>query len=469
MKRIVISLLVLIFIVQLVNAAEVCVVVDYGGVGEAETDSKCISIDEGKNGYDVLEATGFDVLWSPVSMWGQMVCKINDVGTDVNTQTGSCEYSGDFWNFVLMDGTKWGHSPVGLNGGDECWNRDFSWSDWSKVVHYCVKDGDFLGFAFGEEGAEPNMFKVNITKIYVDGEKQSESKTRGGKIIDVFPESKVELKIELENLYHSSTDIEIRDVSIEATIEEIDDGEDIEEDVNEFDLDADRKTTKELVFTIPLEVEAKDRLLRIEVKAKDDAGIKYEIEFTYDLEVEKEDHKLKILKAELDKDSYRCGENALLEFSILNIGDKDEDVDLEIVNEDLGIDINKDFELSNDVYEESSRYNSKFNIWIPDNLDKGAYPVTITASYGREEEIRNVDLVISECEGAKESEEVMGVQTGRTSKKVEINESKEAELGEVGIIKERITENLPLILGIVLVVLVVVIIGLFLMFWVLRK
>jgi len=471
MKKLLIGLLLLVFMIQLVNAAEVCVVVDYK---DGEPDSKCIDIDEGKDGYELLEEIGWSLLWTPDSFYGRMLCKINDVGTDVDAGTGYCEYTGDFWNFVLVDGNEWGHMPVGLTGGDTCWNRDFSWSDWSKVVHYCTKDGDTIGLAFGEAGAEPQMFTANISKIYVDGDKLSDKKVRRGKIEEVFPESTVKFKIELENLYDHSTDIEITDISIEGTIEEIDDGDDIDEELTEFDLAADKKKTKELEFTIPLEVEAKDRLVRIEIKAEDDAGIKYEKEFTYDLEVEKEKHKLKILKAELDKNSYKCGVNALLSFSVINLGGEEEDVELQIVNEELEIDIKESFELSNDAFEASSKYEKRFNIWLPDDVSKGTYALMVTADYSGEKETQNVDLVISECEGAakveedKESEEVTDVQTGDVSDDEDGTEAEVTE-EERTTTEKTIAGNLPLVLTGVLGVLIVLIIVLFVVFWVVKR
>ena len=41
------------------------------------------------------------------------------------------------------------------------------------------------------------------------------------------------------------------------------------------------------------------------------------------------------MKAELDKEAYKCDENALLDLSILNIGAENEDVNLEITNDAL--------------------------------------------------------------------------------------------------------------------------------------
>ena len=71
------ALIVALLIIPLVAAGEVCVVVDYG---DGEPDSKCLNIEDGKSGYDLLESTGFEILWTPESEYGHMVCRINDVG-----------------------------------------------------------------------------------------------------------------------------------------------------------------------------------------------------------------------------------------------------------------------------------------------------------------------------------------------------------------------------------------------------
>ena len=488
MKKVIIIGLMLVLMIKLV-AAEVCVVVDYGN---GEVDSECVEIDEGKSGYDVMEEAGLDITWSEYYLktvfgtdydYGHSLCKISDIGEEVDYSSlkegMSCEwnkkYQESFWNFVLVDGTEWGHLPVGFDGGNICWNRDFSWSDWTTFVHYCVQDGDFIGVAFGPAGAEPDMFKVNVSKIYVDGEKQRESKTKGGKIVDVFPESKVKIKIELENLYKHSTDIDITDILIEGTIEEIEDGDDIDEELSEFDLEADKKTTKDLEFLIPLEVEAKDRLLKIEISAEDDAGIRYEQEFTFDMEVEKENHKLKVIDAELNKEAYKCGENALLRFSLLNIGAKDEDIRLNVVNDELELNIVESFELSNDVYDESSSYEKRFNIWLPDDIEIKSYPITITADYD-DKETETVDLIIDGCDGkiAVTQSEVDGVVDVHAGDIVE-NSHQHSEITEAiveddtTVMELTITNNLPLILTGVLIVIIIIIVALGIGFFVLRK
>jgi len=161
-------------------------------------DTECVEVAEGADGKEVLEATGWNLLWTPDSSFGQMICKINDIGTDVGGEF--CVYSGEFWNFNVIDKGKWGHSPIGLNGGDTCWNRDFSFSDWTQIVHYCARDGDIIGFAFGSPGAEPYMLKVADVNVKVDDKKENSADEDGGSI-EVSPGSSVEMEIELENLY----------------------------------------------------------------------------------------------------------------------------------------------------------------------------------------------------------------------------------------------------------------------------
>jgi hypothetical protein len=50
MKRI-LTLLMILIMVNVVCAAEVCVIVDYGKDSDLETDSKCVDVDGAANGY----------------------------------------------------------------------------------------------------------------------------------------------------------------------------------------------------------------------------------------------------------------------------------------------------------------------------------------------------------------------------------------------------------------------------------
>ena len=145
MQKTLILILALIFIAQLVNAAEVCVIAYYRN---EEADSKCISIDEGKNGYELLNELGWDIDW--VDFGGDLghgLCGINDVGGT----SDNCWIGDKYWNFRIAQSGEWQYTDYGFDGNP----------------HYETKNGDFLGLAYGTYGSEPEMFKVNISKIYV--------------------------------------------------------------------------------------------------------------------------------------------------------------------------------------------------------------------------------------------------------------------------------------------------------------
>ena len=140
--------------------------------------------------------------------------------------------------------------------------------------------------------------------------------------------------------------------------------------------------------------------------------------------------------------------------------------------------INKEFELSNNIFEESSKYENRFNMRLPSNISAKTYPITITAGYGSEKEIENINLVVSECEKkeatekteeAKESEEVTDIQLKEPPQEEEVEVGKEKESKEIPEIEEKLDENLLLFLSIALGILVLVIIALFVMFWFVRK
>lgn len=473
MRKALLSLLLIILMVQLANAAQVCVVVDYGKDAESEPDSKCIDTDEGMDGYTLMEKTAWSLLWSPQSVYGHMVCKINDVGTEVSGQY--CEYSGEFWNIVLSRGGEWIHLPIGLDASGGCWNYDIS--SWNG--HYCTKDGDVLGFKFGSEGSEPKMFTANISTVYVDGIKNIKASAGRGKIEGVLPGSTITLKIGLENLYRGSTDISIGDVSITGTLEEISNDEDMIEEINEFELKAGNKVNQDMEFNIPLQVEAKDRFLKVEIEAKDDAGIKYDYTFGYSVNIGKEEHQLRITQAQLDQPSYKCGGNAVLSLSILNIGSNSEDAQLEIKNKELNLDIINDIKLSADVYGSSNKYEGIFNVGIPDNAGNGAYPITVTASYGAEKEMANASIVVSGCDEkktsgtntqeSKESQETENIGAGAIIETEETTAEGTSKTSGVKSTAKATGFSMPVVLTVSLIILCSIIAMLFAAFLILRK
>ncbi len=405
MKKIILGLI-FVLLVGVVSAANVCVVVQYP---DLSSDVECVDVAENANGYEVFEATSLDLLWSPKSFYGRLLCRINGVGDDVQGQY--CKYSGEFWNFNILDNGVYKHSPVGFDGGDTCWNRDFDFSDWSLIVHYCAKDGDVLGFYYGADGY-PEMLNVKNIDFYVDGDKKTGT-------IKVEPDSKLEVKVELENLYSKESGIEINNVLVTATLIGIDDGEDIEEESDEFDLKPEKDKIAKISFDIPLEVEEDDYELKITIEAEDDLGIKYEIEKEYKVEVNKKSHEIEFYRLELEDNELECNRGTNIDVGIINLGKKEEDVILEITNSELNLNIKKKNTLSEDPFDEDNKFSGLIPIKISDEVKAGNYPIEVKAIYnkGSDEIKKALNLVIKDCDK----------KIGEEEKKGEVVEEEEME------------------------------------------
>ncbi|MBW2965427.1 hypothetical protein KY363_08270, partial [Candidatus Woesearchaeota archaeon] len=87
-----------------------------------------------------------------------------------------------------------------------------------------------------------SMLDFSDVRVEVDGDKQSASE--GGGSIDITPESKLVMKVTVENLFDNAVEgADIEDIQVTATLEDIDDGDDYEEEADEFDLRPGRDKT----------------------------------------------------------------------------------------------------------------------------------------------------------------------------------------------------------------------------------
>jgi len=137
-----------------VNAVTVGVVVRYS---DGEEFTKCVSVPEGTNGYDVLEETDLDIEWYYYdALFGHSLCKIEDTGCP----SSNCWCGGDsYWGFLIKRSGEdsWTYSPVGFDGGESCWNNDpLSWNG-----HYCAEADDMIGLAWGTYGTQPTNYEFS--------------------------------------------------------------------------------------------------------------------------------------------------------------------------------------------------------------------------------------------------------------------------------------------------------------------
>ena len=250
---------------------------------------------------------------------------------------------------------------------------------------------------------------------------------------EAAPGSKVEFKLEVENLFTDDEDLEIEDIDAEITIEDIDDGDDLDEDIDEFDLKAGKNDDVSIEFDIPLEVDEDIYDVIISVEGQDENQTKHEILWNLELEVEKEAHEIRILKSDINPLTISCQRQVALNSEIINTGTEDEDdVTLEITSPQLGISsITAGIEL--DEGTEDNRFTKQVTESISKDVLEGIYPVTFNAYYGSSlSETKTVELTIGECELTKAVKEKVkekkpAVEVIRPKTAIEKPEAKTAE------------------------------------------
>ena len=255
---------------------------------------------------------------------------------------------------------------------------------------------------------DTQSFKINVSEgpklavidldVKVDG-KTDKNLDDGDKIDEeAKPGSKVRFDIELENLFTDDEDLEIEDIDIEITIEDIDDGDDLEEEAKEFDIKAGKDETVKIEFKIPLEVEEDDFDVIIAIEGQDENGTIHEILFKLILEVEKEDHEIRIIRAALTPSTIKCQRTVSINTEIINTGSDDEDdVTLEILSSELGISsLTTDIDLEEGT--DDNRFTKLVTAPISEDVPLGVYPIIINAYYdGKLSESKTVDLTVQEC------------------------------------------------------------------------
>ncbi len=236
----------------------------------------------------------------------------------------------------------------------------------------------------GYGGTDSNTFTINVNRksmlqiydldVYVDGNKDSnlDDGERIGK--ETGPESTIKFDFVIKNLFdEDDEDIEIEDIVIYVTIKEIDDGDDLEEETKEFDLDAEEKSsTKSVEFDLPMDVDEGDYEVEIIVEGEESKSpyTEHRVEWTLTLEVEKEKHDMDLKRAEFDQSTLSCDRETTFYVKLVNFGSSDEDeIILTIQNTALDINIKEeDIEI-----DEGDDWSKSYTITVADDVAPGTY------------------------------------------------------------------------------------------------
>ena len=261
----------------------------------------------------------------------------------------------------------------------------------------------------------PGAAKLKITDVdaKIDGKTSNnlDDNDRIGR--EAKPQSKIEFKVTVENLFNRTSGIDIEDIKVTVTIEGIDeDGDDLEEESNEFDLRPGDDKTSTLRFELPLNVDEGSFDVSIEAEGEDENGNDHSDQIDLELEVEKEKHDLRFLRANLNKASVNCTAAFLASYEILNLGQEDEDdAAVEIKSDELGIDFSqKDISIESSVG--NNLYRKSQSLKVGKKVADGSYPISfnVYSDDGNLEDNKQVQLIVQNC-GLVKGEETSTTKT----------------------------------------------------------
>lgn len=261
-----------------------------------------------------------------------------------------------------------------------------------------------LIMAFLVSSAYAATNKLIFEKVDVKVGSRTSSNLKTGDTVrdDAKPGDNLEVRVTMKNNYTSAEILRIEDITVQTTVESIDDGDDFEDESKEFSLSP--GSTKKLTFKykIPVEVDESTYDIIIEADGTDKNGTSQTAQMTLHLEVNKDSHKIKITKFELSPAEVSCNrKNVKLSTSIVNIGTEDEEtVNLQISNTDLGLDVRDQvIDLLAEPNDPESRYSKLYTLNIGNDVEAGTYPIDYVVLYNedRKRESATAQLVVSEC------------------------------------------------------------------------
>ncbi len=229
------------------------------------------------------------------------------------------------------------------------------------------------------------------------------------------PRSSLKFNVDVENTFpNTDPEIEIEDIQVTVTIEDLDDGDDVEEESETFDLEPDRRKSLELRFEVPAKVTEDNYNVKILAEGTTDEGAEEKAEMTLTLEVEKSAHDILITNSKLEPTTVACAGSAKLDVTITNVGDEDERLAYILV-ESTKLKYTShatEIELFSDPDDEENSATKNFTILVPKGIESGAYPIEARV-YDDNNDARDYVkhiLTVQECPLDKTQEQVQKPQ-----------------------------------------------------------
>ena len=247
----------------------------------------------------------------------------------------------------------------------------------------------------------------------------------GDEINGVKPDAHIRMTFKVKNEYDSDTNNDLNNVIVYATAKGIDNGDDIDVESDEFDINAGDDKTIILEWDVPLKVDEDTYDVDIYTEGEDDYGVNHRYDMGIKLKVEKDRHDIIIENAELSNNNLTCNRYTTLYTTIMNIGSTSEDkVVLDIENSGLGINFREMYKMNDNIDDDTNERKITLPISLSDSLSSGVYPINIDLYYDIDKIVdhRTVNLIVGNCQQQSN-------QTNQTNETNETNETINVETG----------------------------------------
>lgn len=267
--------------------------------------------------------------------------------------------------------------------------------------------------------------------------------SNGTKInVDVLPGSNVTFTIRVANTL-SSQGPKLRDVFATITIEDINDGADVDEKSLDYELEPGDDIRTDIKFPIPLDVDSGTYNVVMEAEGEDRNGTSYAFKIIQKLEVKKQSHDIRIIGVSLNPGTVDCDRKSKLTAEIANAGSNEEaQIALEFKSASLGInsvDRNIFLESSDEASEEEKTYTKSLTIEIPSFFKSGNYPILINLYWKNFVlfDQKTTDLAVKDCGSSPAPSEPKAEPQGDLEEEAEISEKKPESNAEKNITQTR--------------------------------
>jgi hypothetical protein len=238
--------------------------------------------------------------------------------------------------------------------------------------------------------------EITGVRVYVDGIREADVTNTGGRIdSNVFPGAEIRLTITIKNDYSRDDDVDIEDITIDATIEDIDLGADLTAEHDPFDLSAGKSESVTLVFKVPEQVKTGTYDMTLNVDAEADDGNTFDDVLTFEVKVIKQEHDVRLTAFEVSDSTPSCGDKITFTATVQNYGINKESVRLAVEQEELGANFASVFSVSEDIENPANKYVKSYPLTLADNVS-GAIDIPATITYAvRFDDKKKVSIAVS--------------------------------------------------------------------------